>query len=534
MQRTFTSTRGLAKGLLILLAAMLILAGCSGGNKGGNTTDPGAAGTNNSGAGTETPAAENGEKVLTIANPTDIESFDVHNNNNTFSEAVMVNVFDYLLKNDSSQTKQPSLATSWEQVNDTTWRFKLRDDVKFHNGDPFTAADVKFSLERVAKDSGLKQHTYYKDLKEVNIVDEHTVDIVTNSPDPIMLNRLSRMGADILPSKYIEENGMEAFLKAPVGTGPYKYSNWAKDDRIELVKYDDYFGGEPKWDKVVFRMIPEASTRVSELLTGGVDIVSNVPATDIERIDASDKASIEQATIQRVLHVLMRTAEGSVTADPKVREAVELAIDKQAIIDSIAGGAGIPTRTSVTPGNFGADPSLYDQQLYDLDRAKALLKEAGYESGPKITFTAGSNYKEVAEVTAAMLTQAGFEVNLEILEPSKFSETYNAKGFKELFLLGVGNSLFDASNNYNRFLQENAKGETDYDNAEVEELLQAAASNMDPADREKQFQQVQQHIANDRPTIYLYQMKGIYGVSDRIAYAPRLDEMFFAEEITLK
>jgi peptide/nickel transport system substrate-binding protein len=525
MLTSLKSKRSLTKGLITLLAAILILTGCSGGN--GGTTEP----SNN----TEPNApAASGEKVLTIANATDIESFDVHNNNNTFSEAVLVNMFNYLLTNDSSQTKQPSLATSWEAIDDTTWRFKLRDDVKFHNGDPLTAADVKFSLERVATDSALKQHSYYKDIKEVNIIDEHTVDIVTNSPDPIMLNRLSRMGADILPSKYIEENGMEAFLKAPVGTGPYKFSKWAKDDRIELVKNDDYFAAEPKWDKVVFRMIPEASTRVSELITGGVDIAANVPPTDIERINGSGKASIEQATIQRVLHVLMRMTEGSVTADPKVREAIELAIDNQAIIDSIAGGAGIPTRTSVTPGNFGADPSLYEQYTYDLDKAKALLKEAGYETGPKLTFTAAANYKEIAEVVSAMLTQAGFEMNLEILEPSKFSETYNAKKFKELFLLGVGNSLFDASNNYNRFLVENAKGETDYNNPEVEALLQAAAKNMNPEDREKQFQQVQQHIANDRPTIYLYQMKGIYGISERIQYAPRLDEMFFADEITLK
>ncbi|RXZ81184.1 ABC transporter substrate-binding protein [Paenibacillaceae bacterium] len=507
------------KGFIVLLAGILLLTGCSGGKE-KDSDNPG----------TSAPSASN-EKVLTIANATDIESFDAHNNNNTYSEAVLVNVYDYLLKNDSAQNKQASLAVSWEAVDDTTWRFKLRDDVKFHNGDPFTAADVKFSLERVAKDSGLKQHSYYKDLKEVNIIDEYTVDIVTNHPDPIMLNRLSRMGADILPAKYIEENGMEAFLKAPIGTGPYKFSKWAKDDRIELVKNEDYFASESKWDKVVFRMVPEASTRVSELITGGVDVAANVPSTDVQRINDSGKAKIEEATIQRVLHVLMRMTEGSITADPKVREAIELAIDNQAIIDSIAGGAGIPTRTSVTPGNFGADPSLYDQYVYDQEKAKELLKEAGYESGAKITFTAASNYKEVAEVTAAMLTSVGFEVNLEILEPSKFSETYNAKKFKELFLLGVGNSLFDASNNYNRFLVENAAGETDYNNAEVESLLQAASVNMNTADREQQFQQVQQHIATDRPTIYLYQMKGIYGVGERVTYTPRLDEMFFADEI---
>lgn len=518
--------RWYVQGFAAIIAVMLVVTGCGNAAETKNETQ-----TN---GGTASAPAGGDKTTLTIANATDIESFDTHNNNNTMSEAVLVNVFDYLLKNDAEQNKVPVLATSWEQVNDTTWRLKLRDDVKFHNGDPFTAADVKFSLERVAKDTALKQNTYYKHIKEVNIIDDYTVDIVTETPDPIMLNRLSRMGAGILPSKYIEENGIEAFLKAPVGTGPYKFSKWTKDDRIELVKNAEYFGGTPKWENVVFRSIPEASTRVSELLTGGVDIAAGVPSTDIARIEGVDGLSVEQAKIQRVLHIIMRMTEGSITADPKVREAIDLAIDNQVIIDSIAGGAGIPTRTSVTPGNFGSDPSLYETFEYDQERARALLKEAGYENGAKVSFSSSVQYKEVAEVVAAMLTDVGFEVNLEILEASSFSEKLNSKKFSELFLLGVGNSLFDASNNYNRFKKENAAGETDYNNPEVEELLQSALQNMDLADREKQYQKVQQQFTVDRPTIYLYQMKGIYGIGAGIGYTPRLDEMYYAEDITLK
>jgi len=512
------------KGLTMVLAAMLIIAGCSGG-----------AGKEPAAGQTPKAAESNGEKVLTIANASDIESFDPHNNENTQSEAVLVNLFDYLLKNDSSQKKVPGLATSWEKMNDTTWRFKLREGVKFHNGDPFTAADVKFSIERLSRDSKLKQYSYYKNFKEVNIIDEYTVDIITDGPEPLMLNKMSRMGADMLPSKYIQEKGMDVFKKEPVGTGPYKFSKWQKDDRVELVKNPDYFAGTPKWDKVVFRSIPEDTTRVSELMAGGIDIAAKIPSTDMKRIDGVNNMKVEQAMIQRVLHVIMRHTPDSVMADPKVREAVELAINKKELIDNIAGGAGIPTRTSVTPGNFGADPSLYNQSLYDKERAKALLKEAGYANGgPKITFSSSVVYKEIAEATAAMLTEAGFEVNLEILEASKFTERYSAKKFNELFLLGVGNSLFDASNNYNRFKLANAKGETDYNNPEVEQLLLSADKNMNPEDREKQYQRVQQIIAVERPTIYLYQMKGLYGVGPKVEYTPRIDEMYFAEDITPK
>ncbi|WP_438348143.1 ABC transporter substrate-binding protein [Paenibacillus sp. FA6] len=502
------------KGWITLLVAVVVLAGC-----GGNST------SDNKGSTTES-------KKLTIANAADIESFDPHNNNNTASEAVLVNMFDYLLKNDSEQKKVPVLATSWEQVDETTWRFHLREGVTFHNGDPFTADDVKFTIERVAKDSTLKQNSYYRNITEVKVVDEHTADIVTDGPDPLLLNRLSKMGAGILPAKYIEENGIESFLKQPVGTGPYQFSQWVKDDRVELIKNDHYFTGQPKWDQVVFRVIPEASTRVSELLAGEINIVSGIPSTDIERIEANGSKHIVKAPIQRVLQLILRQSEGSITADPKVREAIDLAIDKQGIVDSIAGGAGIVTRTSVTPGNFGADPSLYKQSLYDLEQSKEILKEAGYsEKDLELNISVSGQYKEHAEVVAAMLDKAGFKANLDVLDSSAFSEKYSSKSFKEIFIIGIGNSLFDASNNYQRYLFEEAKGETDYNNPEVEKLLQQALINMDPASRELEYQQVQQILANERPAVYLFQMEGIYGTDSRVNFQPRSDEMLFVEDI---
>lgn len=511
------------KGLTALLVIMLLITAC--GSKENNT------------AAVNEPAEEAAteEKVLTIANPADIQSFDFQNNNTTISESVLVNMYDYLLRNDADMNKVPALAKSWKQVDETTWRFLLRDDVKFHNGDAFTAADVKFTLERLSTDTALKQNSLYKQIKAVNVIDDYTVDIVTDGPDPILLNRLSRMGSGMLPSKYIEAQGMDAFLAAPVGTGPYKFEKWTKDDRVELTRNDDYFGGTPKWDKVVFRAIPEASTRVSELLTGGVDIIADVPSTDVERIETADTTSIVKTPVQRVLQLILRNTEGTVTADPKVREAIDLAIDKQAIVDSIAGGSGIVTRTSVTPGNFGADPSLYEQTLYDQERAKTQLTEAGYAEGEAVlSLSVQSQYKEYAEVVSAMLTQVGFTVNLDVLEASAFSEKMSSKTFGEMFMIGIGNSLNDASNNYNRFLLERAAGETDYNNPEVETLLQAALVNMNAEERTTQYQQVQQILAEERPAVYLFQVEAVYGVGAKVEFTPGKDEMFYAEQINLK
>lgn len=471
-------------------------------------------------------------RVLTIGTTADIESFDPHNNANTVSEAVLVNMFDYLLKNDNNQHKIPVLATSWKQTDDNTWRFNLRRGVHFHNGDLFTAADVKYTLERVAKDTSLKQNSYFKNIAEVRVIDDYTVDIVTDGPDPLLLNRLCKTGAGMLPSKYIDTNGIAAFLNQPVGTGPYKFGKWMKNDRVELIRNDDFFGGKPKWDEVVFRALPESASRVSALLAGDIDIATGLLATDSKRINEAKGKTIVKAPIQRVLQIILRMSEGSPTADPKVREAIDLAINKQSLVNSIAGGAGIVTRTSVTPGNFGADLSLYKQALYNPSKAKQLLQAAGYStSGPEIHLSASSTYKEYASRISAMLDQVGFKTKLDVLEPGAFMERYDSKTFKEAFMIGIGNSLFDASNNFNRYLKSAAVGETDYNNPKTERLLQAAATNTDITVREKQYQEVQQILAVDRPAVYLFQMEGIYGMDQRVRFEPRKDEMFYAEDI---
>ncbi|GAA3407328.1 ABC transporter substrate-binding protein [Paenibacillus hodogayensis] len=507
-----------SKALIFLLLTALALTACSG--KPGSDASGG------------TPAAE---KVLTIAHASDIKGFDFQNNNITLTSAVLVNVFDSLVKKDANANYQiaPLLAASWEQKDPLTWRFVLRKDVKFHNGDPFTSADVKYSLERVMGDTKLIANSTFKNLNAIQIVDDYTVDITTKEPDPILLNRLSGNTASIFPSKYIKDQGFDAFLKNPVGTGPYQYSKWLKDDRVELVKNKSYYGGEPKWDKVVFRTIPEDSTRAAELLTGGVDIAVNIAPGDVDRVEKNDKTHAVLAPIQRVIQMWFKTQGDGPTANPKVREAIELAVNNKEIADKIMGGSAIPTKTQVTPGNFGADNSLFDKFAYDPQKAKALLQEAGYGDGLKINISANNMFKEVAEAVAGMLDAVGIKANVDLLEQNKFAEKLNSKTLNEVSLLGWGNSDFDGSV-LDQYQIERAKGITDYNNAEVDKLLKNAAKNMNAKEREQQYQAVQQQIVKDRPAVYLFQLKGRYGVSDKIDYKPRLDELYVADEISLK
>ncbi|MCE7791676.1 ABC transporter substrate-binding protein [Salipaludibacillus sp. CUR1] len=481
------------------------------------------------------------DSTLVIASGTDMVSWDIHDHGNTSTEAVHVNVFDYLFKRDSETMEvEPHLVADYENVEDDVWEFTLHDDIYFHNGDQLTAEDVKFTFDRVIEDETLSEHSRYTQLGEIEVVDELTVRMNTDGPQPSLLNRLGATGAGILPKDYIEENGMDHFLEEPVGSGPYQFVEWSRDDRVVLEKFDDYFLGEDftDWDEVVFRAIPETSTRVGELLTGNAHIVTDVPPNEWERIDENEGTRHINAESNREMLLITRQSEGVATSDPRVVEAIDLAIDNEAITQQVMQGSGIPTRTRVTPGNVGANEDLFDTFVHDQDRARELLEEAGYGDGLEITMQAPQGRylmdSEIAEVIVGMLSEVGITVNLEFLEWSQFVEIYSGNNNEELMLLGLASSLFDAAQNLDHYTTDSPlnKGRMDYSNEEVDELFEAALVNMDPEEREQQYKRIQEILAEDRPHIYLHSINMNFGVSDLVDYEPRQDELYYANEVT--
>ncbi len=471
-------------------------------------------------------------KRLVVAQGTDIRGWDIHNHNHTGTEAVHMNVFDYLVYRNDQGEFEPGLAERWELIDPVTWRFYLRRGVKFHNGDEFTAEDVKWTLERVATDKELVEWGAYRQIKEVVIVDSHTVDIVTHAPQPVLLNRLSRIGSGMLPSRYLQEVGWDGFARQPVGTGPFKVKQWLKDDRLILEAFEDHWRGRPWLDELVFRAIPEDSTRVAELLTGGVDVAVNVPPEDWDRVRRAPGVRLEVAMSNRVMLLEVRQHPEYATSDPRVRAAVEYAIDNQAIVDTLIGGAGVPTRTRVTPGNFGANPALYNTYLYDPERARSLLAEAGFAGGgPSITLQGprGRYLKdaEVTEMIAGMLEAVGFRVKLELFEWSAYSDMRTANTHGDLHLIGYGNSLFDADLAFNSLQcdQRTAQQRYGYCNPEVSEMIAKAQVEMDRDVRRELYHRIAEIIAEDRPQIFLFQVANAYGIREGVRFSPRLDEM---------
>lgn len=479
------------------------------------------------------------DNSLVIAMAQDIDTADTHNTTAISTEAVMVNLQSYLLKRDEQGTPQPHLATSFESTDDFTWRFELRDGVTFHNGEPLTADDVKFTLERVALDNTLIQHTNYKTIQEVRVIDDTTFDIITNVPDPALPYRLAREGAGIFPQDYITEQGWDAYEQHPIGSGPYEFVEWVKGDHFTLQRYEDYFeGADSDWETVEFRTVSEPSTRIGELLAGSVDIADQIPVVDRDRVESNDGTHLVSSDSTTVRMLYVNQNDQFKTSDPRVVQAIDYAIDNEQLSEIFTGGMATPVRSRVVPGAFGHEPSLYDTYRYDPAKARELLQEAGYGDGElEITLTSSQGRTagdaDTAQTIQGMLEAVGIKVNIELLEASTYVDTRTTGKNKELLFTGWNNTLFDASLPLSHFRSTYAPNSFGYNNPEVDRLLDAAAINLNKEERATQYQQVQKIVAEEMPYIYLYQDVAVYGANDSIAFEPRMDDMYYVQDIEL-
>ncbi|MDW0113488.1 ABC transporter substrate-binding protein [Sporosarcina saromensis] len=514
------------KFLCLMLAALLVmLSACTTTSKPSNESGGSATG-------------EKESSTLTISLGSDMLTWDIHNHTTTATEAIHVNVFDYLLMRDTKGDIQPHLAKEWEMVDDTTYEFKLNEGVKFHNGDELTAEDVKFTLERVANDEKLKSHGDFNTIKEVKVLDPYTFQIITKEPDPMLISRISRQASGILPKAYIEEKGMDEFLNSPIGSGPYKFKEWKKDNQVTLVKNDDYFGKKGEWDQVVFRAIPEDSTRVAELLTDSVNIIANVPPSDWKRINDSDNSDIVNGPSNRTYMLFLRTQEGWPTSDVKVRQAIDYAIDDKALVDSLLDGGGTPTLTRVNPGNVGFEESLFDQYNFDVDKAKQLLEEAGYKDGLTIELAGPTGRyikdREVMQLIAGMLEEVGIHTEMNLLKWGSFAELRDQEKHKDGYLIALGSSFFDAGQALDYYGTERSASINGYSNKEIDALLQEANTSLDPSVRTTKYQEIQKIASVEMPIIPLFQIDQFFGVTDGIEYTPRLDELIYIPDVHKK
>jgi peptide/nickel transport system substrate-binding protein len=470
-------------------------------------------------------------RELVIAQAIDTPGFDPHGHSTGAVEAIHVNIFDYLVTRTPEGKYLPALATEWEQVSDTAMRFKLREGVLFHDGSTLKAEDVKFSLERPALNKDIFVHSFYETIREIEVINDLEFVIHTKKPDPIRLNRITFNGAGIVPKHYVDAVGWKQFSLKPIGTGPYRMVEWRRDDRVIMEAFDKYWRGRPAYDRLVHRTIPEDSTRVGELISGGVDIATNIPSQDVARINASGVATTKPWPGLRVMELFVNTKKGSPLADPKVREAIDLAIDERALIDTVMSGHGVPVRAGVVPGVTAVPMDLYNTYLYDPERAKKLLAEAGYKPGQlkiKLQGPAG-RYPldvELMEVIAVMLGAVGVEVEIEALEWSVFqSRVWLPNAVEGLALIGHANSLGDGYYSVQR-----ARCGAEYSkitgwcNDRFNQLVDLAAGTINPVPRAEYLYEAFHLLTDSRSILFLFQLDNTIGISKDVDWTPTPDE----------
>ena len=525
------------KSLALFLAITLTVAtlsGC-GGSSSSKEADTSAADADASSA-----VSDFSDGVLVIGSASDIVTLDPANQTQTNTQDLFATIGSSLFKRDLDFNLVNDVCESYTQPDDLTWEFKISEGIVFNNGEDLKADDVAYTLERLMTGTDLVSYSYYKCLTSVEQIDDYKVRVTTDTPRPDMLTLLAMSQSTILPKDYIEANGMDGYMKAPVTSGAYQLKEWVPDDHYTLVPNDSYYGTKAEWKEVIYRPIPESSTRVSELLTGGVDVIYNVPVNEWERVN-SGNTSLVYGETSRVMLMIVRMTEGTVTADPAVRKAIEMAIDKKAICEQLLQGAGTPTRTRVGSSVPGFNSDLFGDaaNLYDPEGAKALLTDAGYAEGDlTVTLTAPSGRylmdTEMAQMIAAYLEAVGIHVNLELVDSTVMSSTFNNKTNQELLMIGLSDGQYDGCYPLAHYGdKDRVAGQTDYDSPECQELYQKALVEADPATKEAYEKQIQAIAAEDRPHICIAQLKAIFGVNNGLTITPRMDSNGCPDEITV-
>lgn len=486
------------------------------------------------------PAVALAETTLTVAQQQDPQNLDPIDTFRLSWGSIASNVFEGLVFRGEDLQLQPGLATKWEFLDDETRiRFTLREGVNFHNGEPFNAEAVKYTFDRLLGEEGSKgpQRGNYTSIREVVVVDEHTVDFLMNQADPVLITKLAGYGAMIVPPKYIQEVGEEAFDMKPVGTGPFSVAEYMPTVGVKLEKFDGYWNGEAKVDKVNIRFISESATRMAELLSGGVDIALNIPTPSVETVQASDEVDLVAVDGPTVKILRFKTDEG-ITADPRVRKAISMAVDREMIIQALLGGLASPISSAQGAKSFGNDPSL-EAYPYDPEAAKALLKEAGVAPGTKIALDLPSNeeeFREIALVVASFLQAVGLELTIRPHERNVFFNEIIAEGKTgEMYYFGWGGWTFDFDNTAYLIYHTGERNNPYIDDEKLNALLEEERSTYDREVREEALQKVAAYAHEHALDLPMYNLATLYGVNKRVeGFVPAPDDRVRYMDVTLK
>lgn len=404
-------------------------------------------------------------KDLVIALSTPVTTVDPHFHNLTPNNGMAAHVFETLVKTDPALKLYPGLAESWKALSDTEWEFKLRKDVKWHNGEPFTAQDVAATIKRIpdVPNSPASFAVFVRAITDVNVVDAHTIRFKTKEPYPLLTADM--VSVAIVPKAIAETAKTEDFNsgKAMIGTGPFRFEQFVSGDRVILTRNKDYYGTQPDWDKVTFRMITSAPARVAALLSGDVHMIEGVPTADAAKLKTDKRVEVSNAVSNRMIYLHMdsdrktnspfitaadgKPMEANPLVDARVRRALSKMIDRNAIVSRVMEGQAIPAGQLLDEAFFGTSKKL-KPDAYDPAGAKKLMAEAGYPNGFGVTLHSPNNRYindgATAQAVAQYLSRNGIPTKVDTM-PSNIFFTRASKQEFSFILAGWGAASGDTS-----------------------------------------------------------------------------------------
>lgn len=482
----------------------------------------------------EEPAETAAATRVVIGLDSEPNTFDPHHTLGRFSESFMSNVFDGLTLHDQEGKLVPGLATSWEALDDNTWEFKLREGVTFHNGNPFNAESVKFTLDRVLDpERNAPIRPLLENITEVEIIDDYTIQIKIAEPDLMLPARLSELYGSMLDPQYVQENGDDHIALNPVGTGPFVFREWVKDERIVLEANENYWGEVPQVQEIVFRPIKDNGARVAALLAGEVDIINGVPIPQEPVVSNYPGVRSVRVPVPRIYYISIDVRQPPFD-DVRVRQAINYAIDRQGIVDNLFAGFGKPAAVTHPEASWGYNPDL-EPYPYDPERAMELLAEAGYPDGFETEFDTFVGrlpaHDTIAQAVASQLGDVGIDVNMNAFEFGVFSERRVGDNHSPLFVYSIGDWALEPVWMYG-WLTQGQAGHY-WSPPEWEALLSELSETYDPEARIPLYHAVQEMMYEEAPLAAIAELETIWGMRDGVEYQPRPDETLKFASVTV-
>ncbi len=479
---------------------------------------------------------------LVISQPAEATTMDPGRSTQVLTVNYFVNLYDTLTRWDTSLQLQPGLATSWKNVNETTWEFTLRQGVKFHDGAPLTAEDVKATLERNLQPGKTVVTPGFTTIEAVQIASPTVIRIITKKPDPLIAVRMAQMGSQILPARLTTDDGVKELARRPIGTGAYRFVEWVKDERLVMDANRDWWGWEgkpPAIERVVWKPIPDDFPRIVALEKGEADIITNVPPDRMKSI--ADGRATRLVTVQATRYVVlsMNTTQPPLS-DKRVRQAMHYALDVPAIIKNLYAGMGKPFSGGVADTDFGYNAALKPYP-YDPGKAKALLTQAGYGGGVDLTVHAGTgtmvNDKALIETIVDMWSRVGIRGRIEMMEMGARQRMNNERAVPPSGLL-LGNpqsTLLDADGSLWRIFHPTGFNGKYWIGSQpgqrFHDLMEQARYSLDPKKRKALYAEATAIIHEEKPWLELFQEVVVYGTSRRVAFRPRADYRLIVSEM---